>query len=137
MKKLIAILCTALAVMTLLTGCWHLREKEYYADASHFITDTATVEHIAYDQDSGRLILWLTDISEVYSSSDFVVSKDSAALLMKNGVLDKVAVGDTITFISAPGCYSNGYEFPVVGLTVDGEELLSFDTGYKNLMAEY
>lgn len=141
MKKLrlMRLLTTLLIVALLLTlcGCYNAREKAYYANSDNFITDTATVEKLEYNPNEGYLILWLTDINEVYSDSTFVVRGDNAAVLIENGVLDKVGVGDKITYISAPGCYSNGYMFPIVGLSVNGEELLSFDTGHENLMEEY
>lgn len=58
-------------------------------------------------------------------------------ILLKNGLLDKISVGKEIKYISAPRYFGDGYDFPIVALTIGDEELLSFDEGYKNLMDTY
>ncbi len=137
MKRLALSVCVIVSCLFLLTGCWNIREKSYYSDPDNFISDTATVEKIVYDSDEGILVLSLSNINAAYNDTVFVSRGKNAALLLQNNILDKVTVGDTITYISAPGCYSDGYMFPIVGLSVNEEELLSFDLGYANLLSEY
>lgn len=137
MKRFALTVCVIVSCLLLLTGCWDAREKSYYSDPDNFISDTATVDKIAYDSDQKILVLSLSNIDEAYDDTAFVARGKNAALLLENGILNKVAVGDTITYISAPGCYSDGYMFPLVGLSTHGEELLSFELGYANLLSEY
>lgn len=42
-----------------------------------------------------------------------------------------------ITFVSAPEYFGDGYCMPIVALSVNGEELLTFDEGVENLIAQY
>ena len=58
-------------------------------------------------------------------------------MVLRNGILDKLETGDEITFVAAPEYFGDGYVVPIVAITVDGEELLSFDEGYENLMETY
>ena len=57
--------------------------------------------------------------------------------MLERGVLEKIETGSEITYTSATRYFGNGYYMPMVALSVDGEELLSFDEGYKNLMKLY
>ena len=55
----------------------------------------------------------------------------------KDNILNLVHIGDSIEFVSAPKVFGDGYTLPIVSLTVNGEVLLDFETGWKNLMKNY
>ena len=39
-----------------------------------------------------------------------------------------------VSFMTAPRYFGDGYIMPIVEISVDGEELLSFEEGYENLL---
>ena len=72
MKRFALTVCVIVSCLFLLTGCWDAREKSYYSDPDNFISDTATVDKIAYDSDQKILVLSLTNIDEAYDDTSFV-----------------------------------------------------------------
>ena len=48
--------------------------------------------------------------------------------------MQKVQLGTTVSFMTAPRYFGDGYIMPIVEISVDGEELLSFEEGYENLL---
>ena len=77
------------------------------------------------------------EIDEVYVNGGFIIRGDNVSVVMENGILDKVKVGDKITFTSAPRYFGDGYTVPIVALYIGDEEILNFDVGHKNLMKLY
>ena len=61
----------------------------------------------------------------------------NATILKEAGIEEKLTPGVVFTFISAPKYFGDGYWCPIVGLEINGEVLLDFEIGYKNLMAQY
>ena len=117
--------------------CYTAQEKQYYSDSSNFITDKALVKNIIFHEEDGYIVLWLSEIDESYQVGNFVIEGKNASILLNNGFLEKVKIGDEITFISAPGYFGDGYMMPIVSISFAGETLLSFSEGYKNLMDTY
>lgn len=130
--------CTlCLLALLLLTGCQARREKAYYADKDNYITDTATVENVLYEEETESLYFWLSDIREEYSDTTFVVRGESVSLLLKKGDPKEELPGCVITYVSAPEYFGDGYCMPLVSLSVAGEEWLAFEEGYENLLKLY
>ena len=46
-----------------------------------------------------------------------------------------IKIGDRVVFSSAQRYFGDGYVMPIVQLDVNGEELLSFEEGYHNLLS--
>ena len=132
-------ICMVLVLMTImsLTSCTRQREKEYYADANNFITGEGVVDNIIYDENDKDIVLWLSEIDDAYQCSDFIIEGENFSIVLDNGILDKIKVGDTIEFTSAPRYFGNGDFMPLVALSVGDEELLNFEEGHKNLMDLY
>ena len=114
-----------------------MHEKEYYADINNFITDEAVVDNVIYNEEEEYIVLWLSEIDEAYQSSDFIIEDNNATLVLQNGILDKIKIGDVITYTSAPRIFGNGDFMPIIEISVSGEELLNADDGYRNLMDLY
>lgn len=142
MKKSISLLrCIFMliiwCVMLVITGCYEIHEKKYYSDVNNFITEEAVVDNIIYDADGGDIVLWLSDIHDSYQSSAFMIKGENFQVVMDREILNKIKIGDVITFTSAPGYFGNGYFMPIVAISISGEELLGFEVGYENLMKGY
>ena len=131
------LLSLVLIALFLLVGCSKMHEKKYYADINNFITDEAVVDNVIYNEKEGYIVLWLSEIDEAYQCSDFIIKGNNVDLVLENGILDKIEIGDTITYTSAPRIFGNGYFMPIIEISVSGEELLNVDDGYKNLMDLY
>ena len=131
------LLSLVLIVLFLLVGCSKMHEKKYYADINNFITDEAVVDNVIYNEEEGHIVLWLSEIDEAYQCSDFIIEGNNAALVLQNGILDKIKIGDVITYTSAPRIFGNGDFMPIIEISVSEEELLNVDDGYRNLMDLY
>lgn len=121
----------------LLGECSKIHEKEYYADIDNFITEEAVVDNVIYNEGEEYIVLWLSEIDEAYQCSDFIIEGNNAALVLQNGFLGKIKIGDVITYTSAPRIFGNGDFMPIIGISVSEEELLNVDDGYRNLMDLY
>ena len=80
------------------------------------------------------MFFWLADIDEVYSTGNFIIDGHNVDVVLENGLLDKVEVGDTITFTSAPRLFWSDYFRPIIHISTSEEEILNLQEGYKNLM---
>ena len=126
-----------LALVFSLTGCWRIREKKYYSDINNFITEEAVVDNIIYNEEQRYIVFWLAEIDPSYQATAFIIRSENATLVLERGILGKIRIGDTITFTSAPGCYSNGYFMPIISISVAGEVILDINEGHQNLMNSY
>lgn len=131
------LLSLVLIALFLFVGCSKMHEKKYYTDINNFITDEAVVDNIIYNEEEGYIVLWLSEIDEAYQCSDFIIEGKNVDLVLENGILDKIEIGDAITYTSAPRIFGNGDFMPIIEISASGEELLNVDDGYKNLMDLY
>ena len=116
---------------------YQYREKQYYSDQNNFIKDTAIVENIFLDEDSNTIYFWLDDVAEVFQGNTFIIKGTNVDEVIENNIFNMVQKGDLIDFISAPEYFGDGYCMPIVAISVDGQEILCFENGYKNLMKLY
>lgn len=117
-----------------LTGCKRTYRREYYGDINNFITEEAVVNNIIHNEEKQYIVFWLADIDEAYATTNFKIEGDNADVVLQNGILDKIEIGDTITFTSAPRIFWDGYFFPIIQIATADEEILNLEEGYKNLM---
>lgn len=124
-------------ILFLISGCYRNKEKLYYLDVSNFIKEEATVDNVLYDEENKSIYFWLSNIDDVYQDSTFIVDGDNVNVLLQYDIINRIMIGDTITFSSAPRYFGDGYCMPIIELIHNNEELLSFDEGHKNLMKRY
>ena len=124
-------------VILSLTGCYQVREKEYYSDENNYITEEAVVDNIIFDEDNNSIYFWLSQIDEAYQDSTFKIEGKNVNVLIDNKIFEKVEIGSEFTYTSAPHYFVDGYCMPIVAISYNGEELLSFEEGYENLMKLY
>ena len=63
-----------------------------------------------------------------------IYAQSLGEIVLQRGILQKVQLGTTVSFMTAPHYFGDGYIMPIVEISVDGEELLSFEEGYENLL---
>ena len=130
MKKLF--LLSILCITVCLSACSLEKERQYYSEPDNYITATGTVTHIKYNEEKDALYLGLEQMSYKFSDNSFKIVGKNLIIAQENGLDQKLQEGKQIEFISAPRYFGDGYVMPIVGLTVDGEVLLTFEQGYSN-----
>ena len=133
----ILFLATPFLMMLLQEIIYEAEEEKYYKNVDNFMTEEAVVKNIIYNKEDKRLVLWLDEIHEDYQTGGFIIKGKNLNLVLERGILEKLEIGDEITFTSAPKYFGDGYMMPIVAISVNGEELLSFEEGHKNLMKMY
>ncbi len=141
---LLCLSCTSCGLLTIWDLGYKIQEKKYYADKSNFVSveavcmDLSTNEHFPgrYYINVENMVYERTDRCK-FIDSYFEVNQANSAILKEAGIEEKLTGGTTFTFFSAPEYFGDGYCCPIVGLEINGEVLLDFETGYTNLMATY
>lgn len=156
MKKALScilILSMILGLCSLLFGCGSyfpdvqtFKEIQHYKDKNNFVTITATCINAQCYSKPSKTHYYAIDFENpeyemtedcIFQNVTFRVDEDSYKILEQHDITNKLTPGKTFTCISAPIYLSNSYDCPLVSLEIDGEILLDFETGYKNLMATY
>ena len=135
-KKYIGAVLSVVVIFSLI-GCSKLHEKKYYSDMDNYITEEAIVDNIIYDEEQEYIVIWLSEIDEEYQCSEFIIEGKSIEIVLENEVVDKIKIGDKIKYTSAPKFFGNGDFMPIVEISIDGDEILSFEEGYENLISSY
>ena len=114
---------------------WEIREYRYYSDKENFITREGKIDHIAVGDD--YIVIGFETLPEPYSCEGFAIKGENCDVIKQNGFLAQVSIGDTVTFISAPRYFGDGYNRPIVAISTSSRTYLEFDVGWNNLMKEY
>ena len=138
MKKKIGILLlldlVCLIMCICMFGHFTKRQKQkYYADRDNYITTTGVLIHIKPDDETGTLYLGFSEMDYAYDDINFKIIKESYQIASKRGLDEKLKIGETVSFVSAPRYFGDGYVMPIVEFSIDGVEYLSFEEGYDNL----
>ena len=131
--KSVIILALLLSLL-FLSACYSTREKKYYSERENYVDATGTITHIAYNEANDVLYLGFSELNPKFDDTSFKIVGKNLSIVQENGIDDKIAIGDTLEFISAPRYFGDGYVMPIVEVSVNGEELLEFEEGYSNLL---
>ena len=142
------IMCILVCVCNISCSIWNLgyeiQEKEYYSNKANFVSVTAVCVEISTNEHSPDC--YFINVKDMeyhrtdeckFISGTFKIDKASSVILKESNIENKLTEGTIFTFVSAPEYFGDGYLCPIVSIEVDGEVLLDFDTGYKNLMDTY
>ena len=122
-----------IGTVKVMEGLFNLQEVTHYLNKENFVTDTAQVDFMFNYPD--RIEFRLSKGDHDY---EYAARGENAEILRENGLFGKISAGDTIEFVCAPAYLGSGYIAPIVAIkTMDGEEILGFDEGYKNLLESY
>ena len=137
-RRLVVIISIALAVVLLhlLFPSYRQRERKYYAEQENYISVTAVVSEVAYFGND-QIVVYVRDKSVDFTDTGFILNGDNAQIARKNGIEDKIYPGAVITFTCAPRYFGDGYNIPMVALCIDGDSILDFETGFRNLNRQY
>lgn len=134
MKKIFAgigitIFCI-ITIVFLFSSCEKQRMMDYYSNEENYITVSGTLTHIYSTDDT--LCLGFSDV--FFYSADFNFVGDNLNIVKQKGIDEKLEKGKTIEFVTAPGTWGDGYIYPIVEITIDGETLLEFEEGFPNFL---
>lgn len=136
MQKKLYLLVALFLFSFLLSSCsLTAKEKEYYAHKENYVTAVGTVTFIHYNEEKTALYLGFSDLSPRFSDNSFKIVGKNLQIVQGNGIDEKLKIGDSVDFITAPKYFGDGYVMPIVALSINGESLLDFDEGYTNLLS--
>ena len=116
----------------LYNSCEMVQEVPYYSDKNNYIILNGIVDYIRYSDDGKTLYLRFSDLDPDFSDCPFKIVGKNLKIAQKNGIDEKMEIGDEVEFITAPRYFGDGYIVPIAGISVDGEVLLDFEQGYEN-----
>ena len=123
-----------LGVIFLINSCYTKREVRYYTQLDNYTNAIGTVSFMKYNEDNTGLYLAFSDLEPRFSSLVFKIVGESLVIVQNNGIDEKVKVGSQVSISFAPKVFGDGYVIPLVSISANEEELLSFDEGYSNLL---
>lgn len=116
------------------TSCAGKEMKEYYSQKSNYISAEGIVTHISYNEDKTALYLGFSDLNPQFDDNSFKIVGDNVPIVQQNGIDDKIKKGYKVNFITAKRYFGDGYVMPIVEISINDEELLSFEEGFFNLL---
>ena len=133
LKKGFLLLCL-LCLLIFLTSCTAGKMKDYYAQKSNYVNATGIVTHVSYNEDRSALYFGFSDLNPQFDDNSFKIVGDNLSIVQQNGIDEKIEIGDQVNFITAARYFGDGYVMPIVEISVNEEELLSFEDGFSNLL---
>lgn len=118
----------------LLTSCISIRYRIYYPVKDNYIEVSGVVIYMEYSDDHTVLYIAFSDMDRKLDDRSFKIVGENLRIVEKNGIDDKIKIGDRVTFVTAPKYFGDGYVMPIVAISANGESLLDFDEGFKNFM---
>lgn len=118
----------------LLTSCISIRYRIYYPVKDNYIEVSGVVIYMEYSDDHTVLYIAFSDMDRKLDDRSFKIVGENLLIVEKNGIDDKIKIGDRVTFVTAPKYFGDGYVMPIVAISANGESLLDFDEGFKNFM---
>ena len=119
----------------LFCACDSGKMREYYEEKENYITATGTITHIQYSGSESALYLGFSkDLDPSCDGTDFKIVGKNLSVIQKNPNYGTLEIGTEIQFVTAPKYWGDGYVMPIVAMTVNGEEWLSFDEGHNNFL---
>lgn len=128
------VLSCLIVLSGLLTSCLSIRYRIYYPVKDNYIEVSGVVIYMKYNKDHTELHIAFSDMDCKLDDRSFEIVGENLRIVEKNGIDDKIKIGDRVTFVTAPKYFGDGYVMPIVAISANGESLLDFDEGFKNFM---
>ena len=110
------------------------QELNYYSNPNVFERISGQICFINDNAEERSLYIGFYDVPEGYSDNTFVFQGKNYDLIINNGVKSKLNLEARIEIVTSPEYFGDGYVMPIVALSIDGDELLDFQTGYDNFI---
>ena len=117
------------------SSCTNTNNKkiEYYSNEENYIEATGTIDYVFFNDKDGALYLGFSDLSETFDDDCFKITGYNYSIIVE-AFKERIEVGKTATFVTAPKYFGNGYVMPIVSLTIDDICLLEYEVGILNFL---
>lgn len=132
-KKSIIIIALCIILVSI-CSCSSAKMIKYYSQKDNYIEATGTIIHLKYNDDRSALYVEFSNLDPKFDDVAFKIVGENLKILKEKQIDDKIKIGDRVRFISAPQYFGDGYVFPIVALSANGESLLEFNEGWNNLI---
>lgn len=132
--RILFVLSCLIVLSGLLTSCISIRYRIYYPVKDNYVEISGVVIYMEYSDDHTVLYIAFSDMDRKLDDCSFKIVGENLRIVEKNGIDDKIKIGDRVTFVTAPKYFGDGYVMPIVAISANGESLLDFDEGFKNFM---
>ena len=129
-SKITAVLAMLLCAVSLVSCTTSV--IDYYEEKENYVTATGVVSYIQLDEDG--LYIGFSQMDYPFDDDTFKIVGENLKIVQQNGIQEKLKLGDTVTIVTAPKYFGDGYVMPIVAISIDGEALLNFEQGYENLL---
>ncbi len=133
-RKAALAVVSLLCVLMLLTSCTDSKMRKYYAEKDNYITVTGTVTHLKYNEAKTVLYIGFSDLNTRLDDNTFKIEGKNFSIVEENGIGEKIQLGDTVEFVTAPRYFGDGYIMPIVAISAHDETLLTFEEGFPNYL---
>jgi hypothetical protein len=132
-KLLVAAVIILVAVISIIV--WDKKRMwDYYSDADSFRSGSGVVTYICRVEEDEKIVLAFSDIEQSFHDNCFDIEGENYHIVMENGILEKLSLGDSVQFVGSPRVFGDGYVLPLIGLSVEGQVLLDPAVGYSNFL---
>lgn len=132
--RILFVLSCLIVLSGLLTSCISIRYRIYYPVKDNYVEISGVVIYMKYSDDHTVLYIAFSDMDRKLDDRSFKIVGENLRIVEKNGIDDKIKIGDSVTFVTAPKYFGDGYVMPIVAISANDESLLDFDEGFKNFM---
>ncbi len=125
-----------LFIYVMMVGC-NLKNEyiSYYSVKENYVEVEGSVYFLEYSENG--IYIGFQDMTYEFDDDCFKLVGKNMTAVVQAGVEKKLKLGDKVKFSTAPKYFGDGYVMPIVSLEIEGEELLSFEDGYVNLLEWY
>lgn len=138
MKKIVLLILSVTLVLGLcLSSCASKELSKYYSEKDNYIEVTGIISDISYNEDSSAIYLSFSELDPKLDDVCFKIAGKNLQIVQNNGIDEKIKVGDTLDFVTAPKYFGDGYVMPIAAVSLGDEEILEFEEGFNNLQELY
>lgn len=116
---------------------WEVQEYKYYSNEENFVEVTSEINHIVWNHSEQCVTIGLSNVPETFSDNCFDIEEENYKIVFENGGEEYLQLGTSVTIVTAPRYFGDGYIMPIVAIKVGEYELLNYEDGYKGLMESY
>lgn len=133
-KKLLTITILVFFLIITLLILDNKRMWDYYKTEDAFISSQGVVTYINHDEQEGQIYLSLSGIAPCFDDNCFKIVGLNYKIVMENGLLDQLRIGDTVEFVGSPRVFGDGYVLPLIAISAHDTHFLIQEQGYPNFM---
>ena len=131
---ILVVIIVVLFVLILMNAWKENHIWDYYHTEGCFLSSTGVVTYIYHDEIDEEIYLSLSDIDPRFHYRGFRIVGKNYKIVMENGLLDNLSVGDSVEFVGSPRVFWDGYVLPMIEISVNGEQFLEAEQGYGNFI---